>query len=53
LNLPAGKAGMIDAKKEKEKPLTIRNRLVRVGKSLNMTDLQVKRAGDIVSFWRE
>jgi len=53
LNLPAGKAGMIDAKKEKEKPLTIRNRLIRVGKSLNMTDLQVKRAGDIVSFWRE
>jgi len=53
LNLPAGKAGMIDAKKEKEKPLTIRNRLIRVGKSLNMDDLNVKRAGDVVTFWRE
>jgi len=53
LNLPEGKAGKIDASKAKEKPLTIRNRLIRVGKSLNMTDLQVKRAGDIVTFWRE
>jgi len=53
LNLPAGKAGMIDAKKEKERPLTIRNRLIRVGKSLRMDDLNVKRAGDTVTFWRE
>ena len=53
LNLPEGKAGMIDGQKEKEKPLTIRNRLIRVGKSLNMDDLNVKRAGDVVTFWRE
>ena len=53
LNLPTGKAGMIDSKKEKEKSLTIRNRLLRVGKTLNMDDLNVKRAGDIVTFWRE
>lgn len=53
LNLPEGQAGMLDAKKEKEKPLTIRNRLIRVGKSLSVADLQVKRTGDIVSFWRE
>ena len=53
LNLPAGKAGMINATKEKEKPLTIRNRLIRVGKSLNVDDLIVKRAGEVVTFWRE
>ena len=53
LNLPEGQAGMLDAKKEKEKPLTMRNRLIRVGKSLSVADLQVKRTGDIVSFWRE
>lgn len=53
LNLPEGKAGRIDAKKEKEKAQTIKNRLVRVGKSLNMTDLRVRRVGDIVSFWRQ
>ncbi|MFC1955185.1 hypothetical protein ACFLWZ_01385 [Chloroflexota bacterium] len=53
VNLPEGKAGKIDAKKEKEKPQTIKNRLIRVGKSLTMTDLNVKRVGDIVSFWRE
>ena len=53
MNLPEGKAGMIDAKKEKEKPQTIKNRLIRIGKSVNMTDLKVKRVGDVVSFWRE
>jgi len=53
LNLPEGKAGKIDAKKEKEKPQTVKNRLVRVGKYLSMTDLKVRRVGDIVSFWRE
>jgi hypothetical protein len=53
LNLPEGKAGKIGAKKEKEKPQTIKNRLIRIGKSLNMTDLKVRRVGDIVSFWRE
>ena len=53
LDLPEGKAGKIDAKKEKEKPQTVRNRLVRVGKSLSMSDLKVRRVGDVVSFWRE
>ena len=53
LNLPEGKAGKIDAKKEKEKPQTIKNRLARVGKGLNMDELRIRRTGDIVSFWRE
>ena len=53
LNLPEGTAGQIDSRNEKEKPQTVKNRLVRVGKSLNMTDLKVRRTGDIVSFWRE
>ena len=53
LNLPTGQAGQIDASKEKDKANTIKNRLVRVGQSLNMTDLTVKRVGDVVSFWRE
>ena len=53
MNLPEGKAGRIDAKKEKEKPQTIKNRLIRIGESLNMTDLKVRRVGSIVSFWRE
>ena len=53
LNLLEGTAGQIGAKKEGEKAQTIKNRLVRVGKSLNMADLKVRRVGDIVSFWRE
>ena len=53
LNLPAGKAGMVDARRAKEKPQTIKNRLVRIAKGLNVTDVKVRRTGDIVSFWRE
>ena len=53
MNLPEGQAGRIDAKKEKGKPQTIKNRLIRIGKTLNMTDLKVRRVGDVVSFWRE
>jgi hypothetical protein len=34
-----------------EKPQTIKNRVVRAAKSLNM-DLQVKRVGDNILFWR-
>ena len=34
-----------------EKPQTIKNRVVRAGKSLNM-DLQVRRVGDNILFWR-
>jgi len=53
LSLPEGQAGRIDATKEVEKAQTIKNRLVRVGKGLNITDLKIRRTGDIVSFWRE
>ncbi len=52
-DLPEGQGGKIDAKKEKEKPATIKNRIMRIAKSLNMTDLKVKRTGDVISFWRE
>ena len=51
--LAHGEAGEIDAKSEKEKPQTIKNRIVRLGKSLNMTELQVKRVGDKIFFWLE
>ena len=49
--LPAGQAGKIVAKEEK--PNTVKNRLIRVGKLIGMTDLKVKRTGDTVTFWRE
>lgn len=49
--LKAEQAGKIVAKEEK--PNTIKNRLIRVGKLLDMTDLKVKRTGDTVTFWRE
>ena len=52
-SLQPGEAKEIDAKTEKEKPASIKNRILRLKKSLNMTDLQVKRVGDKVVFWRE
>ena len=51
--LAPGEAREIDAKVEKEKPQTIKNRIVRLGKSLNMTELQVKRVKDTILFWFE
>ena len=51
--LAPGEAKEIDAKTEKEKPASIKNRILRLKKSLNMNDLQVRRVGDRVMFWRE
>ena len=51
--LSPGEAKEIDAKTEKEKPASIKNRILRLKKSLNMNDLQVRRVGDKVMFWRE
>ena len=54
--LPTGQAGEISAKEEKEKPLTIKNRIKRAGKSLGMTDLKVRsvgETGDTIQYWRE
>ena len=53
LDLKEGEAKEIDAKVEKEKPANIKNRILRLKKSLNMAGLQVKRVGDKVVFWRE
>lgn len=53
LDLQVGEAKEIDAKTEKEKPASIKNRILRLKKSLNMNDLQVRRVGDKVMFWRE
>ena len=53
LDLQVGEAKEIDAKTEKEKPASIKNRILRLKKSLNMNDLQVRRVGDRVMFWRE
>lgn len=52
-SLQPGEAKEIDAKTEKEKPASIKNRILRIKKSLNMTDLGVRRVGDKVMFWRE
>lgn len=52
-DLPVGEAREIDVKTEKEKANTIRNRIFRVKKTLNMEDLQVRRVNDKVLFWRE
>jgi hypothetical protein len=52
-DLPIGEAREIDSKTEKEKPATIKNRILRLKKSLNMNDLEVRRVGDKVAFWRE
>lgn len=52
-DLPVGEAREIDAKTEKEKSATIKNRILRLKKSLNMNDLEVRRVGDKVAFWRE
>ena len=52
-SLQSGEAKEIDAKTEKETPATIKNRILRLKKSMNMNDLEVKRVGTSVMFWRE
>ena len=52
-DLPIGEARKINSNTEKEKPQTIKNRILRLKTSLKMTDLQVKRVGNIVMFWLE
>jgi hypothetical protein len=49
--LPAGQAGKIVA--NSERPQTIKNRIIRVGKSMEMKHLTVKRAGETIYFWNE
>ncbi len=51
-DLPKGKVGQL-AVTRSEKPQTIKNRVVRAARSLNMTDLKVKRVGDNILVWRE
>ena len=50
-SLKPGQAFRIDASVEKEKPQTIKNRIIRLGKSLGMDGLRVQRRGDKISFW--
>ena len=49
--LPQGQSGKIVAKSEKAN--TIKNRFVRVTKSLGMKNVTIKRVNDVVYFWRE
>jgi hypothetical protein len=49
--LPQGQSGKIVAKSEKAN--TIKNRFVRVAKSLGMKDITIKRVNDVVYFWKE
>ena len=51
--LPQGEAREINAKTEKEKPASIKNRILRIKKTLKMEDLQVRRVGEKVVFWKE
>lgn len=44
-------SGKIIAKTEK--PQTVKNRISRVAKALGMNDVNVKRTGDVVYFWKE
>jgi hypothetical protein len=49
--LPQGQSGKIIAKSEKAN--TIKNRLVRVSRSLGMKNVTIKRVNDVVYFWRD
>ena len=49
--LQAGQSGKIVAKSEKAN--TIRNRFLRVAKSLGMKNVAIKRVNDVVYFWKE
>jgi len=53
LNLEKGKARVIDAAKNKEKPQTIKNRIIRIAKTHNLQDLKVQRRKDTITFWFE
>ena len=51
-----GQGGEISSKEEKEKPVTIKNRVKRVAKSLGISDLKVRyigEEGDVVQFYRD
>ena len=51
--LPDGQVGKIEVTlKDGVKPQTVRSRLIRAGKSLNIV-LEIKRVGNMVLFWRE
>ena len=49
--LPEGKAGKIVIKTEK--PQTVKNRVLRVAKSLGMTNIKVRQAGDSIYFYKK
>jgi hypothetical protein len=51
--LPEGQVGkIVVAVKDNVKPQTVRNRLVKAGRNLNL-DIQTKRIANTVLFWRE
>jgi hypothetical protein len=51
--LPDGQVGKIEVdKKDAVKPQTIRNRLTRASKNLELS-IQTKRVGNTVLFWKE
>ena len=53
MDLQPGEAGEIDAKTEKEKPASIKNRIIRIAKAHNMSSIKVRRVGDKIMFWKE
>jgi hypothetical protein len=51
--LPGGQVGKIEVdKKDAVKPQTIRNRLTRASKNMELS-IQTKRVGNTVLFWKE
>lgn len=51
--LPEGQVGKIEVtQKDDVKPQTVRSRLIRAGKSLELS-IQTKRVGNIVLFWND
>jgi len=52
-DLKPGEAGEIDAKDEGEKPASIKNRIIRIAKAHNMSNIKVMRRGDRILFRRE
>lgn len=52
-DLKPGDAMRVNATEEGEKAQTIKNRIIRLGKSLGMDNLKVQRRGDKIAFWLE
>lgn len=53
LDLSEGEAIRVDTRLENEKPQTIKNRIIRIGKYHGMKNLKVQRRNGTITFWLE